>query len=323
VAAIFISYSSRDKEFARKLATILIQHGHKPWLDDWEIKVGQSISSKIDQGLSSTDYVALVLTQHSVDSPWVDREWKAKYWDEVNRGRVTVLPLLVDDCQIPSLLKDKKYADFRADFDRGFVELLEAIDPAAQISSTALNINEQFSRTVGELLARAHSDELLSSLLIDVMQFARAQELKDLYNFCHGEIRGYHDETSTTEERAGARPYRVIEFFASKVGAINPDYFDFRTVSGLLDFLERNPDKFVPIRLIDSDGIAELESTARNATPASTAVHLEKLLGSINPGAPDPERIVHMYARPDSYWAVIQAIRRNLIQMLVALLPTM
>lgn len=42
---IFISHSSADKTFAKLLATDLAEAGHKPWLDEWEIKVGSSIPS--------------------------------------------------------------------------------------------------------------------------------------------------------------------------------------------------------------------------------------------------------------------------------------
>ncbi|MHC4404420.1 MAG: toll/interleukin-1 receptor domain-containing protein [Planctomycetota bacterium] len=177
MATIFISHSSRDKGFVRRLAKTLIEYRHQPWLDEWEIKVGESITSRIQEGLSSADFVAVVLTAHSVESKWVDREWKAKYWDEVNQDQVTVLPLLVEDCQIPALLTDKKYADFQIDFDRGLLELLGALDPVAEIDSAALNIDERFANAVARLLARAHSDEPLSSLLVDVMEFQLFQVL--------------------------------------------------------------------------------------------------------------------------------------------------
>lgn len=62
MAKIFISYSSKDKVFATELANDLKELGHKPWLDQWEIKVGECIVSKIGEGVSQADYVVIVLT---------------------------------------------------------------------------------------------------------------------------------------------------------------------------------------------------------------------------------------------------------------------
>ena len=48
---IFLSHSSKDKEFVRKLADDLKTYGLSVWFDEWEIKVGDSITNKISQGI--------------------------------------------------------------------------------------------------------------------------------------------------------------------------------------------------------------------------------------------------------------------------------
>lgn len=95
MAKIFISHSSKDKEFVRKLSADLANLGHDPWLDEWEIKVGECIVSKIEHGIKESDYVIIVLTENSVNSGWVEREWKTKYWDEINQGKTLILPIIM------------------------------------------------------------------------------------------------------------------------------------------------------------------------------------------------------------------------------------
>lgn len=124
---VFISHSSIDKGFARQISTDLSAFGHDPWLDEWQIKVGESIPEKIATGLEDADYILVVLSSGSVASKWVEREWHAKYWDEVSSGRVTVLPMLLSDCTIPTLLKTKKYADFRSSYNDGLDDILAAL----------------------------------------------------------------------------------------------------------------------------------------------------------------------------------------------------
>ena len=124
---IFISHSSRDKQLATWLSVDLANEGHAPWLDEWRIKAGESIPNKIAHGIDECEYLLVLLSPHSVKSGWVEREWSTKYSSEVAEGRVRVIPVLLEDCEIPTLLRVKKYADFRSDYRRGLDQILEAI----------------------------------------------------------------------------------------------------------------------------------------------------------------------------------------------------
>jgi hypothetical protein len=127
MAKIFISYSSKDKDFALRLGRDLEAAMHSVWLDEWEIKVGECIVSKISDGIKRADYAVIILTPASVASGWVDREWSALYWSEVQESRIKVLPILRRKCDIPPLLRSKKYADFTKKYETGYLQLLRAI----------------------------------------------------------------------------------------------------------------------------------------------------------------------------------------------------
>ncbi len=124
---IFISHSSKDKDFARKLSDDFLQMGYEPWLDEWEIKVGECIVKKIETGITDADFVVIILSNHSVSSEWVSAEWKTKYWDEIDSTSTLVLPVLIEQCEIPALLKTKKYADFTKSYAVAFEALVSAI----------------------------------------------------------------------------------------------------------------------------------------------------------------------------------------------------
>ena len=113
MARVFLSHSSKDKPFVRRLAEDLVAMGHEPWLDEWKIKVGECVVTNVERGISDADCVVLVLTPDAVSSGWVEREWKAKYWNEISQRRTFVLPALAKACEIPALLQTRKYADFR------------------------------------------------------------------------------------------------------------------------------------------------------------------------------------------------------------------
>lgn len=125
---LFISHSSRDKAIANLIYADLVELGHNPWLDQWDIQVGQSIPGEIQKGLEECDYVLVLMSPDSVASTWVSAEWQTIFWDEVNMSKNKVLPLLIKDCEIPTFLKVKKYADFRTNYDDGLEQIISVLD---------------------------------------------------------------------------------------------------------------------------------------------------------------------------------------------------
>jgi hypothetical protein len=127
-ARVFISHSSIDKGFVRGLAVDLSARGHQPWLDEWEILAGDSIIEKVSVGIEDADFLIVVLSIAAVESSWVEREWQAKYWDEVNKRSTIVIPVLKDKCNVPVLLRSKKYVDMREEnYTVGLDDLVSSI----------------------------------------------------------------------------------------------------------------------------------------------------------------------------------------------------
>lgn len=137
MASIFISHSSLDKNVARQLANDLKPYGHDIWLDEWQIKIGQCIPTEIERGINEANFVVLLLSAHAVQSNWVDREWKAAYWDEVNNNSIVLLPVSLEECVIPKLLQTKKYADFSESYAVGFHKLVSSIEWYSETSGLA------------------------------------------------------------------------------------------------------------------------------------------------------------------------------------------
>ena len=126
-ACVFLSHSSKDKSLARRIAEDLQKANIDVWLDKWKILVGDSVTQSIQRGLQEADFVAVLLTKHSVESGWVEKEWQTKVEVEATARKVAILPLKVDDCSIPILLKDKRFANFQGDYADGVKELIEAV----------------------------------------------------------------------------------------------------------------------------------------------------------------------------------------------------
>lgn len=108
----FISYFSGDKKFVRQLEQDLRFHGVEYWLDEYEIEVGDSISAKIEQGLTQSYTFMIILSPEALSRAWVKEELRAAYSQRL-AGELKILPVLHKECEIPLFLADYKYADFR------------------------------------------------------------------------------------------------------------------------------------------------------------------------------------------------------------------
>lgn len=120
---VFISYSSNDKAFVRKLVDDLRSSNVELWFDEQELKVGDSIVGKISDTLKEIDYMILVLSEHSVESKWVEAEWNCALMEQLSENRVRLIPVLINDCEIPPILKPRLYADLRSDYPKGLEAL--------------------------------------------------------------------------------------------------------------------------------------------------------------------------------------------------------
>jgi hypothetical protein len=142
IRPVFIAHSSQDKAFVRRLVVDISLRGVRVWFDEWEIKVGESITRKISEGIDASGWLTVVFSEASVRSEWVTRELGAGLMRELEEKSVFVLPIRIDDAPAPALLRDKRYADFRIDYDRGLEELLRTVIPDGASSGMLQSVPE-------------------------------------------------------------------------------------------------------------------------------------------------------------------------------------
>lgn len=124
---VFISYAHIDAVFVNMLAAHLVKNNANVWVDTWELNVGDSIINKVQEAIEGSDALLIVLSKSSVKSEWCKKELSAGLMRELDEKKVVVLPVLLEDCDIPMLLREKMYADFRNDFNFGLQKTLDAI----------------------------------------------------------------------------------------------------------------------------------------------------------------------------------------------------
>jgi len=119
--SVFLSHSSKDKRFAKRLGTDL-----GLWRPDMvKIQVGDELTPGIARGIKTAKYFAIIFSPDCVESEWVAREIEVADEHNADGGEIVFLPLLYRDCSMAARFKDKCYADFRN--ERGFLESLNKV----------------------------------------------------------------------------------------------------------------------------------------------------------------------------------------------------
>lgn len=124
---VFISYSSKDRAMAERIATALRAVSLDVWFDSWEIQPGDGILQKIEDGLTQNDIILILLSPHAVDSTWVRKELDTALMRQLSGQHVTIIPIVIEDCEIPATLKDIENVKFTGDFQRSFIDLMQAL----------------------------------------------------------------------------------------------------------------------------------------------------------------------------------------------------
>jgi WD40 repeat protein len=89
MAKVFISYSRKDEEFARQLATDLDRLGASVWIDMDDIPPGVNWSAAIQEGLDACEALVLVMSPDSLGSANVTDEWQ--YFRDEKKPIIPVL----------------------------------------------------------------------------------------------------------------------------------------------------------------------------------------------------------------------------------------
>lgn len=120
-AIIFISYSHPDASIAQRIASALEFAGLAPWIDQQEIQPGDSFIEGMSEGLGEASYVLLLLSRAAAVSKFVNREWMSALASKT----ITLVPVLLDDAEVPMLLRDIVYIDLRHDLEAGIARVVE------------------------------------------------------------------------------------------------------------------------------------------------------------------------------------------------------
>jgi uncharacterized protein YjbI with pentapeptide repeats len=93
----FISYSSKDQDFAERLYADLQGKGVRCWFAAEDLKIGDKLRYSFDKAIQMQDKLMVLLSEHSVQSPWVEKEVETAFEKERLQKRTVLFPIRLDD----------------------------------------------------------------------------------------------------------------------------------------------------------------------------------------------------------------------------------
>ena len=125
---VFVSHASQDKPFVERLVMDLENAGYSTWFDKDQIKVGDDFVEAFEKGVANSRYVAVVISTNFIHKgQWAKEEYQRALTRQVREKSKVILPLMIDNSDMPAGIITRTYADFRVDYTTGLEQLLDAL----------------------------------------------------------------------------------------------------------------------------------------------------------------------------------------------------
>lgn len=151
---IFFSYSRDDSKFVLDLAKNLRKAGAIIWLDQLDISVGTRWDTSIQSALSGSKTLLVILSSSSVKSDNVMDE--VSYALEEHK---IIVPVLLEQCDIPFRLRRFQYADFSGDYNVGIASLIKALNLERHIAIKLVDVATENSNEDSKPITSFMSEE--------------------------------------------------------------------------------------------------------------------------------------------------------------------
>jgi tetratricopeptide (TPR) repeat protein len=112
LGSVFLSHSSHDREWSRKLAGDLERAGISVFLDEWDISPGDRLIARLNDGLRAASGGLIVWGTYTRESPWVQAEYDFLLHDAIANHK-RLISVILANVDLPPLLSTRVTVDFR------------------------------------------------------------------------------------------------------------------------------------------------------------------------------------------------------------------
>lgn len=226
---IFISHSSKDTDFAVRLAQTLTKMGITVWIDLEDIPAGMKWSTVIQQGLNECEAMIVILSPDAMASRNVEDEWQY-YLDK----RKKLIPVRWKPVDVHFQLNRIQYIDFyEQEFSRAFAQLISELERQGIASIIVADETQETHSDVADVqflktstIARLHSEDILP-LPFELVEVYEGKVV--LWDFSHrSSIKGIlYDVSNFIISKYPITNRQYLTFVDDSNGYLNPIWWDF------------------------------------------------------------------------------------------------
>ena len=127
IIRVFLCHASEDKLIVEKLYHRLKNDGFDPWFDQDKLKPGQDWNLEIQKTIENSDAVIVCLSNNFTKKGYINKELKyiLEVADEYPEGAVFLIPLKLEQCDIPRAMKKWQWVDYFE--DQGYDRLVSTL----------------------------------------------------------------------------------------------------------------------------------------------------------------------------------------------------
>ncbi|MDM8515694.1 toll/interleukin-1 receptor domain-containing protein [Desulfobacterales bacterium HSG16] len=129
---VFISYAREDYETAKKLYDDLKEAGVTPWMDKENLLPGQVWKPAVTKAIKQSRFFLALLSSRSVSKKGFFHTKLKKaleVFDEFAEEDIYLIPLLINDCEIPERVEHIHCTELFSDYDKTVNDILRVLQP--------------------------------------------------------------------------------------------------------------------------------------------------------------------------------------------------
>lgn len=257
---IFLSYARCDVNAVDKLYDALAKLSFRPWMDKYDLLGGENWSIVIEREIPTSDFVILCLSRRSCKHRGYFRAeigLALRKLNELLRSDIYLIPVRLEDCEIPDELSHLNCVDLFADgsmvtlersIREGFRRRLEQDDesqPTAPLLNTLPFDEASIGRIIDRVGGKYHiTPRMLNTACRSLLELAADQRVEriseDFVNSMWNQLGAQVLSSEGDIERCA----RLVRYLMEHEGAIDEDSLNLESV---LEMLNRNHGGFADL----------------------------------------------------------------------------
>jgi hypothetical protein len=167
---VFLSYAhvEADKNFVSRLHERLKRDGVECFFDERSLAPGANFVLAISEAIDQCNYLVMVMSQAYFSARFASAEWTTVLSGDPQNKSGRLVPLLLEECKLPALLKALVYVDVSSieKFKQNYYRIWE------QVGQSQPNDIEQRSREIDDLFEQGELEQGMKRLLDFSRDFA-------------------------------------------------------------------------------------------------------------------------------------------------------